>query len=239
MGNFRTAMQNEVPVNEDLGVVLYFAPDEGEEFPEFLFFPEEIIRESGWKKASRKGKQIWNRIRDAYESSAIDLFATDRFVRRLRSFKKVTVFLNKPIEPSLVKKRLRQIFRDRSYHHLRWMIIDALLLPVSLITVPLPGPNVFGYYLMFRVYSHWKSYRSASNTPLDEVDVRVNDQANDVNTFLRKSKDIRSALRELRQKYGLRAVQEEKFIPQMEMAKEIWSRLKHHFLKSSDHVTDL
>jgi len=228
-------MQNEIPVSEDLGAVLYFSPDEGAESPEFLFFPEEIIRESGWKKASRKGKQIWSKLRDAYESSAVDLFATDRFVRRLRSFKKVTVFLNKPIEPLLVKKRLRQILRDRSYHHLRWMIVDTLLLPVSLIAFPLPGPNVIGYYLLFRVFSHWKSYRSASNTPLDEVDVRVSDHAGDVNAFLRKSKDIRSALREMRQKYGLRAVQEEKFIPQMEMVKEIWSRLKQHFLKSAHH----
>ena len=228
-------MQNEIPVKEDWGAVLYFAPHEGAESPELLLFPEEIVRESSLKKASRKGKQIWNKIRDAYESSAVDLFATDRFVRRLRSFKKVTVFLNKPIEPSLVRKRLRQIFQDRSYHHLRWMIIDTLLLPVSLIAFPLPGPNVLGYYLLFRVFSHWKSYRSASNTSMDEVEVLVNEQASDVNAFLRKSKDIRTALRGLRQKYGLRAVQEEKFIPHMEMVKEIWSRLRHHFLGPSHH----
>jgi len=232
MANFKAVMQNEIPLKEDLGAVLYFTPEEGAESPEFLFFPEEIIRESGWKKASQKGKQIWNKARELYETSAVDLFATDRFVRRLRSFKKVTVFLNKPIEPSVVKKRLRQILRDRSYHHLRWMIVDALLLPVSLIAFPLPGPNVLGYYLLFRVFSHWKSYRSASNTPLEDVDVRVSEHAGDVNAFLRKSKDIRAALRGLRQKYGLRAVQEEKFIPHMEVVREIWSRLKSHFSRS-------
>jgi hypothetical protein len=193
---------------------LYLSADDDSKMPEFLFFEEQIIHDSGWKKASDKGKQLWHRIKERYERIACEAFAGDRFVRRLRSFRKITVLLNRPIEPAVVRGKLKQMLRDRSYHHLRWMIIDLLLLPFSLFIMIVPGPNVIGYYLLFRVFSHWQSYRSASQTRLDDVDICVDNRAEEVSALLRKTKDVRASLIELRQKYGLRALQEHQFVPQ-------------------------
>jgi hypothetical protein len=109
------------------------------------------------------------------------------------------------------------------------LIVDILLLPLSLLAMPIPGPNLIGYYLLFRVYSHWKAYRSASRTRLDEVDVQVSQQADEVRAALRSSKDVRTALSELRSKYGLRALQEHEFIPQLAAFKEAWLHFKHSF----------
>jgi hypothetical protein len=193
---------------------LYLSADEDAQTPELLFFEEQMIHDSHWKKASEKGRQIWQRIKERYERVACEAFAGDRFVRRLRSFGKVTVSLNRPVEPAVVRAKLKQMLRDRSYHHLRWMLIDLLLLPFSLFIMILPGPNVIGYYLLFRVFSHWQSYRSASQTHVDHVDVCVDNRAQEVNALLRKAKDLRSGLLELRRKHGLRALQEHQFVPQ-------------------------
>jgi Mitochondrial K+-H+ exchange-related len=205
-----TTSQQNLPAENSVAR-LYLTTDEK---PELLFFEETILQDKGWRKASEKGRQLWQRLKERYERISCEAFAGDRFLRRLRSFRKITVALNRPIEPNVVREKLTQMIRDRSYHHLRWMIIDALLLPLSLFIMFLPGPNVIGYYLLFRVYSHWKSYRSAAQAQLDHVDVCVDDRAQEVSAFLRKAKDVKSGLIGLRQKFGLRALQEHQFVPQ-------------------------
>jgi hypothetical protein len=199
----------------EIGVArLYLRAEEDPLTPELLFFEEQIIHEPGWKKASEKGRELWQRLKERYERVACEAFAGDRFVRKLRSFRKITVALNRPIEPAEVRLKLKRMLRDRSYHHLRWLFIDLALLPLSAFIMIVPGPNLVGYYLLFRVFSHWKSYRSASQTDMDQVDICVDDRAQEVSAFLRKAKDLKTGLLELREKYGLRALQEHQFIPQ-------------------------
>lgn len=224
-------MQTET-ISKDLQTaVLYFSPREGTGSPELLLFEERLIEDPA-SHVQEKDRSFWERWRERYEHFAVEKFAGDRFIRRLRHLKKITILLNKPIEPAIVKQRLNQILKDRSYHHLRWLIADILILPITLLVMPLPGPNVWGYYLLFRVYSHWKSYRSASQTKLEDVDVQVSNHAQEVNDYVRANIDIRTALRELRMKYGLRALQERQFIPASAFFHDGWSVLKHKFIRS-------
>jgi hypothetical protein len=212
---------------DDRVSILYLAAEQNE--PELLLFDEGFITENNWKqKASEKGREFFEKTKARYEQVTCDLFAGDRFVRRLQRFHKITVLLNQPIDPAVIRNRMKVMMRDRSYHHLRWLIVDILLLPFSLLAMPIPGPNLIGYYLLFRVYSHWKAYRSAARTSLDEVDVQVSQQAGEVRAAVRSSKDVRTALSELRSKYGLRALQEHDFIPQRTVFREAWL----HFKKS-------
>jgi Mitochondrial K+-H+ exchange-related len=209
---------------------VYFLPP-GEQIPELLLFEEQLVT-PGWKRAEQTGRKFRQRVRELYEKYSVDLFAPDRFVRKLVDLKRITVLLRKPLDPSVVRKRLREIVQDRKYHHLRWMIVDILLLPVSLLAVPLPGPNIFGYYLLFRVYSHWKSFRSASRAQFEAVDVEVSSKATEVEDLLRKNSNVKDALMELRNRYGLRALQEERFIPRSVVFKEMWARLRLRLAKS-------
>jgi hypothetical protein len=226
-------MQTETLSKDVLTAVLYFSPKEGSGSPELLLFEQSLIEDSaGAGKLSDKKRGFLERWRERYEHFAVEKFAGDRFIRKLRHLKKITILLNKPVEPAIVKQRLNQILRDRSFHHLRWLVADTLLLPVTLLVMPLPGPNVWGYYLLFRVYSHWKSYRSASQTKLEDVDVQVSNHAQEVNDYVRANIDIRSALHELRMKYGLRALQERQFIPASAFLYEGWSHLKRKFVRS-------
>jgi hypothetical protein len=43
-----------------------------------------------------------------------------------------------------------------------WLVIDSVLLILSGVLMPLPGPNLVAYYFAFRVVGHWLSLRGAS-----------------------------------------------------------------------------
>ena len=173
------------------------------------------------------------RTRQRLEHLASDMFAAERFVYHLKGLRKMTVLLNRPIEPSVVRERIRSIFRDRSYHHLRWLIADTLLLPVSVLRRRCPF-NLVGYYLLFRVYSHWRSWRSATNACIEQIDVHVTNEAQEVTDVLR-AKDIRTTLHELHNKYGLRALQEHDFVTQRSLLKEAFQRMKKSLSHDETH----
>jgi Mitochondrial K+-H+ exchange-related len=216
-------------IDDPQSAILYFTPREGNDSPELLLFEERLIEDPNRKATLDKPQSVWSRLRKRYDHFALEKFAGDRFVRKLHHLKKVTILLNKPIDPTLVKLRFKQMLKDRSYHHLRWLVVNTMLLPVSLLLMPLPGPNVWGYYLLYRVYSHWKSYRSASQMKLEKFDIQVSNHAQEVSEYVSQNRDIRSALRELRVKYGLRALQEHQLVP---VSGEFWASIKRKFTRS-------
>ena len=54
----------------------------------------------------------------------------------------------------------RSLQRDWGRHRF-WLIIDSLLGAGSVLLIILPGPNVIGYYFMFRIVGHYLSLRGA------------------------------------------------------------------------------
>lgn len=59
---------------------------------------------------------------------------------------------------ALIRRMLR---RDHDRHR-RWAVIDAVVLTVSAVLAPLPGPNLLSYYFAFLVVGHWFSMRGAA-----------------------------------------------------------------------------
>lgn len=207
------------------GPTVFYFEAEDKNSPELLLFSEDSIKDSKWKRASQKGRRIWQSMKYKFEQYSIEAFASDRFIWKMHTLHNLRILLNKPIDPAVVRARLRTILKDRSDRHLRWLIIDSLLLPLTFFTMFLPGPNVWFFYLIFRIYAHWKSYRSAATANVDSARIDISNDAEEVNAFIRKSKDIRTALTDIRGKYGLRALQEHQFIPQTQTFKNAWKSL--------------
>jgi hypothetical protein len=42
----------------------------------------------------------------------------------------------------------------RWYHHLLWLTVNALLSPPSIVLMPVPGPNLIGYWFVYRAVCH-------------------------------------------------------------------------------------
>ena len=56
----------------------------------------------------------------------------------------------------------RSLQRDWERHRF-WMIVDALGGAASVLLILVPGPNVIGYYFLFRIVGHFLSLRGARN----------------------------------------------------------------------------
>ena len=46
-------------------------------------------------------------------------------------------------------------------HHLRWLLIDLALFIATGVVAIVPGPNIFAYYMLFRVIGHRRSWWGA------------------------------------------------------------------------------
>jgi K+-H+ exchange-related protein len=54
----------------------------------------------------------------------------------------------------------RTLMRDWERHRF-WLVIDGICGAASLLLVLIPGPNVIGYYFLFRIFGHYLSLRGA------------------------------------------------------------------------------
>lgn len=57
-----------------------------------------------------------------------------------------------------VNRAWRRFLRRRRRRHVFWGTVDASLSPFGMLLTVLPGPNVIGYWLIYRAGSHFLSY---------------------------------------------------------------------------------
>lgn len=74
------------------------------------------------------------------------------------------VFPSHLATPSLVRERLLKLANDGAKHHKKYMIWSAIGAPLTLPVALLPVlPNLPGFYLVFRCWSHWKALEGANH----------------------------------------------------------------------------
>lgn len=56
--------------------------------------------------------------------------------------------------PDEVGRRWTEYLRDRQTHHLRRLALNLVFLPLTLLMAPIPGPNIIGYWFLYRAILH-------------------------------------------------------------------------------------
>jgi hypothetical protein len=87
--------------------------------------------------------------------------AEQRLLWRLRGQTAVRAFFPAGIEPAEAHRKIRGSLERDSRRHLRWLVIDTVGGLFSLLLIPLPGPNMLGYYFAFRIVGHLLAVRGA------------------------------------------------------------------------------
>jgi hypothetical protein len=121
-------------------------------------------REANPDRAAEEAQSGWLAHMQGYLLSWVaERVAEQRLLWRLRG--KVEVVTSHPDDVSFdVILPIAHAILQKDYdRHLRWLIVDAVLLVISGILALVPGPNVLAYYFAFRVVGHWLSMRGASN----------------------------------------------------------------------------
>jgi Mitochondrial K+-H+ exchange-related len=104
----------------------------------------------------------WERTRARVLAKVADAVAEQRLLWHLRHHTAARLHHPSDMAGERALEIMRQsMVRDRD-RHLRWLVIDALLMVVLGVGLFfIPGPNVIGYYFAFRVVGHYLSWRGA------------------------------------------------------------------------------
>lgn len=101
------------------------------------------------------------RGRDAIIRRLAESIAEQRTLWALRDKSAALVRYPATMEAAGARSALTALFTHARSHHLRWLVVDGVLLFVSGVLAIVPGPNILAYYLAFRVIGHVQSWRGA------------------------------------------------------------------------------
>jgi hypothetical protein len=104
----------------------------------------------------------WARLQESVMAWVAERIAEQRLLWNLRRESAVVAAYPQDLTFDQANTLIRRtLLRDFRRHRL-WLVVDSLLLIVSGVLMPVPGPNIVAYYFAFRVMGHWLSMRGAS-----------------------------------------------------------------------------
>jgi hypothetical protein len=130
-------------------------------------------------EAARHGRSSGRlaRWRDAVVRRLSETIAEQRTLWALRKHHRATLLFPSTLAPDLARRYLDGVLSRARWHHGLWLSLDAVILTVSAILAPIPGPNVIAYYLGFRVVGHYWAWRGARHA-LAKVEWTLQPDAN-------------------------------------------------------------
>lgn len=111
---------------------------------------------------TRDGNWV-RRIRDRMLRWMAAAIAEQRLLWHLRRPHEVTAFHPDDLPDTEAMTIVRDALKRDMKRHRRWFVVDLVGFVVSILLVPVPGPNLFFYYFAFRVVGHYLSVRGARN----------------------------------------------------------------------------
>ena len=107
---------------------------------------------AGWMHSpgliARLGRQSWELVRER-------MHPDEMLLTQLRSARSIAVHYPASTdceEVSAVWSRFLAVARRR---HWAWLFGNALVCPLTVFLIPLPGPNLVGYWFVYRAVHHW------------------------------------------------------------------------------------
>ena len=114
-------------------------------------------------------KGVGLRVRRVWEWLQKRIPPDEPLLRALRGVS--AVVLNHP--QTFTEEETRALWqaylKSRQGRHMFWFIINALVSPLTLLLAPLPGPNVIGYWFVYRAVCHMLARLGARNARSEQV----------------------------------------------------------------------
>jgi hypothetical protein len=157
---------------------LYFEPGESEPDAD-----EPLAAETGWfrglarrfREALREAENerharthdvpppatFMGRLRQKSMRWIVEKIAEQRLLWHLRTADAVTAHVPDDLDDGEAERIIRDGLQRDADRHLRWLVLEGILLVLSAALIIVPGPNVIGYYLVFTVVGHYLALRGA------------------------------------------------------------------------------
>jgi hypothetical protein len=113
------------------------------------------------ERESGERPSLYQRIKRQAMCRIAESIAEQRLLWHLRRQDAVSAIHPDDVTTDTACEVVRAAMRADFEKHRRWLVIDGLLLIASGLLILVPGPNIVGYYLAFRVVGHFLSMRGA------------------------------------------------------------------------------
>jgi hypothetical protein len=107
---------------------------------------EKVLRESE--------RGIGLRVRRVWEWLHRRTSPDEAVLRTLRLAETVELYAPAEMASQKVKESWSHYISAKRRRHALWLIIDTIVSPLTLLLMPLPGPNVVGYWFVYRAFCH-------------------------------------------------------------------------------------
>ena len=91
----------------------------------------------------------------------------ERVLKAMGSSASLTVYHSTRVDESTAQSRFRSLLRKQRIKHSFWLSIDSVftlvVIALTPILAPIPGPNVFFYFPALRLLSHWAAIRGTAS----------------------------------------------------------------------------
>ncbi len=124
---------------------------------------EAARHEAAHRRAIKAPRSFTHRVRDRVVCWLAEKVAEMRLLWHLRRQEQVVAWFPHDITESEATDEVRRTLREDARRHGRWAVVHSGGALLSLALVPLPGPNVVGYYFVFRLVGHYLSRLGALN----------------------------------------------------------------------------
>jgi len=126
----------------------------------------EMLREAEeWRQRRHEARPepatLFARLRRKVMGFVVERIAEQRLLWHMRRHADICARVPADLSEPEADQIVRAILKRDADHHLKWMLIDLLLLILSAPLMVIPGPNVPGFYFTFQVVGHFLSMRGA------------------------------------------------------------------------------
>jgi hypothetical protein len=117
-------------------------------------------------------KGVGLRMRRAWEWLQKRISPDEPVLRSLRGVAEIELYYPLAFTEEETRALWREYLKGRQGRHTFWSAVNALVSPLTLLLAPLPGPNLIGYWFVYRAVCHWLARLGARNARNDQVTTR-------------------------------------------------------------------
>ncbi|HEV7859867.1 MAG TPA: hypothetical protein VGO91_14720 [Pyrinomonadaceae bacterium] len=78
----------------------------------------------------------------------------EALLRSLRNVEMIHLYHPSQIDAAEARNLWTNYLKGRRRHHSLWLVLNALVTPLTVLLAPIPGPNIIGYWFLYRAICH-------------------------------------------------------------------------------------
>lgn len=114
-------------------------------------------------------KGVGLRMRRAWEWLQKRISPDEPVLRSLRGVVEIELYYPLAFTEDETRTLWRGYLKGRQGRHTFWFVVNALVSPLTLLLAPLPGPNLIGYWFVYRAVCHLLARLGARNARSEQV----------------------------------------------------------------------